>query len=102
FHDQINSITEQPIDTGAGLISGTLVDANGHVWSYNQSLLGYCPGGLGTVPCGYTHGATSGWASNAFRFCNVLSATCPGPGQIYTPLTIGVSSTVISGVDLDK
>jgi len=102
FHDQINSISEQPIDTGAGLISGILVDGNNHVWSYNQSLLGYCPRGVGTVPCAYTHGAVSGWGSNAFHFCSIASATCPSPGQAGPILANGDSSTVISGVDLDK
>jgi len=41
FHDTVGTITDQPIDTGAGLMSGVLVDANGQVWSYNQSALGY-------------------------------------------------------------
>ena len=41
FHDVINGITTDPIDTGAGLLAGALVDANGQVWSYNQTLLGY-------------------------------------------------------------
>ena len=41
FHNVINGITEDPIDTGAGVMAGVLVDANGHVWSYNQTLLGY-------------------------------------------------------------
>jgi hypothetical protein len=41
FHDTAGTITDQPIDTGAGLMSGVLVDANGQVWSYNQSALGY-------------------------------------------------------------
>ncbi len=46
FHNVINGITEDPIDTGAGVMSGVLVDANGIVWSYNQSLLG-CEGYYG-------------------------------------------------------
>jgi hypothetical protein len=41
FHDTTGTIVDQPIDTGAGLMSGVLVDANGQVWSYNQSALGY-------------------------------------------------------------
>jgi len=41
FHNTINGITEEPIDTGAGMMAGTLVDPNGQVWSYNQTLLGY-------------------------------------------------------------
>jgi hypothetical protein len=41
FHNAINGIMEDPIDTGAGMMAGTLVDANGQVWSYNQTLLGY-------------------------------------------------------------
>src|SRR5208282_5601621 len=59
FHDLLNGLTEDPIDTGAGVISGVLVDANGQVWSYNQSLLGYQ--GL------YTEGHLSGWEGAAFH-----------------------------------
>jgi hypothetical protein len=59
FHDSANTIETDPIDTGAGLMSGVLVDAKGQVWSYNQTLLGY--NGL------YSTGAKSGWASNAFK-----------------------------------
>jgi hypothetical protein len=41
FHDLLNGLTVDPIDTGAGMMSGTLVDSNNQVWSYNQTLLGY-------------------------------------------------------------
>jgi hypothetical protein len=41
FHNVINGITEDPIDTGTSQLEGVLVDANGIVWSYNQTLLGY-------------------------------------------------------------
>ena len=41
FHNVINGIMEDPIDTGAGMMAGALVDTNGNVWSYNQTLLGY-------------------------------------------------------------
>ncbi len=58
FHNVINGITEDPIDTGAGLMSGVLVDANNQVWSYNQSLLGY--------KAGYTNGGASGYRDAAF------------------------------------
>jgi hypothetical protein len=67
FHNVINGITEDPIDTGAGLISGALVDANGNVWSYNQTLLGYCPAAhIAPYTCGYTGGSASGWQGAAF------------------------------------
>ena len=59
FHDtSTDTITTSPIDTGAGAMSGVLVDANGFVWSYNQTLLGYQ--GL------YTFGERSGWGAGAF------------------------------------
>ena len=58
FHDVINGITEDPIDTGAGLMSGVLVDANGQAWSYNQTKLGY--------KGEYSGGPESGWQANAF------------------------------------
>jgi hypothetical protein len=72
FHNVINGIVEDPIDTGAGMMSGVLVDARGTVWSYNQTLLGYH--GL------YSVGLHSGW----------------GPAAFSTP------STVIHENDLDK
>jgi hypothetical protein len=58
FHNVINGITEDPIDTGASMMSGVLVDAKGNVWSYNQSLLGHK--GL------YTTGPHSGVGKSAF------------------------------------
>ena len=59
FHDDVNGITSDPIDTGAGAMSGVLADANGQVWSYNQTLLGYR--NL------YSTGARSGWQAAAFH-----------------------------------
>jgi len=41
FHNLLNGITNDPIDTGAGMLSGVVVDSNNQVWSYNQTLLGY-------------------------------------------------------------
>jgi hypothetical protein len=69
FHDVINGIIEDPIDTGAGMMSGVLADANSNVWSYNQTLLGYR--GL------YTHGAKSGWGAAAF-FSSTTVLNSPG------------------------
>jgi hypothetical protein len=64
FHDTPNTITTDPIDTGAGVMAGVLADANGEVWSYNQTLLGY--NGL------YTTGAKSGWGAGAFNTATTL------------------------------
>ena len=65
FHDTATGTIEtSPIDTGAGVMSGVLVDANGIVWSYNQTLLGYQ--GL------YTFGERSGWGAGAFRTTTTL------------------------------
>jgi hypothetical protein len=65
FHDSsTDTITTSPIDTGAGVMSGVLVDVNGNVWSYNQTLLGYR--GL------YSTGERSGWAGGAFKTASTL------------------------------
>jgi hypothetical protein len=64
FHDAADTIATSPIDTGAGVMSGVLVDANGIVWSYNQTLLGYQ--GL------YTFGTKSGWGAGAFSSTSTL------------------------------
>ena len=43
FHDQINSLVEDPINTGGGFMTGFLMGADGNVYSYNQTALGlYC------------------------------------------------------------
>lgn len=67
FHNFITGLTEDPIDTGAQMMAGTLVDSNGQVWSYNQTLLGcsvpLCPGGMG-----YGIGPYSfGWGSPSYE-----------------------------------
>jgi hypothetical protein len=64
FHDVVNGITTDPIDTGAGVMSGVLVDANSQVWSYNQTLLGY--EGL------YSSGYESGYQAAAFSSASTL------------------------------
>jgi hypothetical protein len=62
FHNVVNGITEDPIDTGAGEMAGVLCSpctpGSAVVWSYNQTLLGYK--GL------YTDGLESGWQAGAF------------------------------------
>jgi|GEM_PF-925951 len=40
FHDQINSLKEDPINTGAGFMSGYLMGTDGNIYSYNQTALG--------------------------------------------------------------
>jgi hypothetical protein len=70
FHDTAGTITDQPIDTGAGLMSGVLVDQNGQVWSYNQTLLGY----FGY----YSSGRASGYNWNPNSYPGKYSNTAPG------------------------
>ncbi|MGA8856067.1 MAG: hypothetical protein WB643_02755 [Candidatus Bathyarchaeia archaeon] len=65
FHNTPNTLTTDPIDTGAGVMAGVLVDASGQVWSYNQTLLGYR--GL------YSTGAKSGWGAGAFSTATTLN-----------------------------
>src|SRR5208337_3765166 len=40
FHDQINSLIEDPINTGGGFMTGYLMGADGNIYSYNQTALG--------------------------------------------------------------
>jgi len=40
FHDQINGLVEDPINTGGGFMTGFLMGADGNVYSYNQTALG--------------------------------------------------------------
>jgi hypothetical protein len=40
FHDQINNLIEDPINTGGGFMAGYLMGADGNVYSYNQTALG--------------------------------------------------------------
>ncbi|HKM76083.1 MAG TPA: hypothetical protein VJZ32_06670 [Candidatus Bathyarchaeia archaeon] len=93
FHDELDGITNEPINTGAGLMSGVLVGADGNVYSYNQTLLGY-------LGC-YSIGKLSGWGSNAFfrgpagSNCALTPTNSPGNFLAQTP-------TTINRIDLDK
>src|SRR5208282_6098967 len=40
FHDQFNSLIEDPINTGGGFMTGYLTGADGNIYSYNQTALG--------------------------------------------------------------
>jgi hypothetical protein len=40
FHDQLNGLIEDPINTGGGFMTGFLMGADGNIYSYNQTALG--------------------------------------------------------------
>ncbi len=40
FHDQFNSLIEDPINTGGGFMTGYLTGADGNIYSYNVTALG--------------------------------------------------------------
>jgi len=71
FHNVINGITEDPIDTGAGVMSGVLVDSNNIAWSYNQTVLG-CEGAASLTP---TLPGQLGFFNGGFD-------NCPNNGQV--------------------
>jgi len=64
FHNQANSLIEDPIDTGAGFLTGYLAGADGHIYSYNQSALGYNSFGTNyhgkAIGNGYSKGGGTG------------------------------------------
>jgi len=53
FHNQLNSLIEDPINSGAGFLTGYLVGADGNIYSYNQTALGLtCSTGINpTIKC---------------------------------------------------
>jgi hypothetical protein len=66
FHNQNNSLVEDPINTGAGFMSGYLTGADGNIYSYNQTALGagsdlypYAPG-IGFWPHGSQFSGNTG------------------------------------------
>jgi len=88
FHDTVGTIVDQPIDTGAGFLSGVLEDANGQAWSYNQTQLGY----YGY----YSHGADSGynWNPNSYPGLYALTQYWGAPNAVT-----GATSTYAIGAD---
>jgi hypothetical protein len=40
FHDELGGLVEDPINTGAGFMTGWLLGVDGNVYSYNQTALG--------------------------------------------------------------
>src|SRR5208337_505874 len=66
FHDQFNSLIEDPINTGGGFMTGYLTGADGNIYSYNQTALGLqCTSAVLPTPLcsdswGIPNGATIG------------------------------------------
>src|SRR5208282_4982443 len=101
FHNQANSLIEDPIDTGAGFMSGYLMGADRNIYSYNQTALGVrCLSNTDpTVKCTF---------QGAFP---TFSYSAPGDGgwdhlfPTYGGLTSfplgGFGSSPFSGVNLD-
>src|SRR5208283_2870031 len=62
FHDQINSLVEDPINTGGAFMTGYLTGADGNIYSYNQTALGLtCVSAVIPTPlCSDSYGVNSG------------------------------------------
>jgi len=85
FHNQANSLIEDPIDTGAGFMSGYLMGADGHIYSYNQSALGYNSFGTSyqghAIGNGYSKGGGTGSYVQTVQTAsasNEVGASCYG------------------------
>ena len=109
FHNTLNSIVEDPINTGAGFMSGYLKGLDNQIYSYNQTILGVTDPSLCTRTnprlC-YPYGAGVGHWPNAGQLAadNGLPITVVG-GPICSPtnnLLSGGCPGINSGIDLDK
>ena len=108
FHNQPDSLVEDPINTGAGFMSGYLAGLDKQIYSYNQTVLGasdpsLCKPLLGPRFC-YPVGPGLGHWPNAGQLAggNGLPTTIYG-GDLCTPFTnFGVCPGINSGVDLDQ
>jgi len=62
FHDQFNSLIEDPINTGGAFMTGYLTGADGNIYSYNQTALGLtCVSAVIPTPlCSDSFGVNSG------------------------------------------
>ncbi len=84
FHDQPDSLIEDPINTGGGFMTGYLMGADGNIYSYNQTALGLQCTSLitPTTECGATFNAQVGPPSPSFGTtgCGV-SGNIPGPAH---------------------
>ena len=107
FHDQMNSLIEDPINSGAGFMSGYLMGADGNIYSYNQTALGlFCASATnptlactasiaGTFPAPGTYyvagGGGNGWSVGPCTTfpCFVPNGVNPGLEPNYGELTSG-------------
>src|SRR5208282_3668033 len=108
FHNVLNTMVEDPINTGTGFMSGYLAGLDKQIYSYNQTVLGASDPSLCRLSSGprycYTYGAALGHWPNAGQLGagNGLPLTMYG-GSLCTPFTNGgVCPGVNSGIDLDK
>jgi len=113
FHNQAGSLIEDPIDTGAAFMSGYLAGADGHIYSYNQSALGFNSFGHSGYFTGYATGGGGGaWllSSGIQTISSAKTNTCYG-GEGAPANSIryhnsfvagGLSNQATCGTDLDK
>jgi len=112
FHDQFNSLIEDPINTGGGFMTGYLTGADGNIYSYNQTALGLTCypttiNGLAvsaavwpTPLCSDSFGNPSGISSGANCVVNAGCYAVAGEGsgwKVGDPIYGGYSSTFTHG-----
>jgi hypothetical protein len=105
FHNTINGIMEDPINTGAGYLTGYLKGSDGQVYSYNQTKLGVSDRRLCTSgPYCYVIGPKIGHWPNAGQLgAGDGTTSTMHSGDVCSSLTNGgVCPGINSGIDLDK
>jgi len=107
FHNTVNGITTDPITTGAGFMWGYLKDANGQIFAYNVTALGYnnkyyqCAYDSFSYGNGYSFGENGGIFSSYNQF--VGSGESGAPGLSCSPLFISPTPKGMGQVNfLDK
>ena len=118
FHDEVNSIVEDPINTGAGFMTGYLMGADGNIYSYNQTALGLtcisssppfptslCLGRVTGKPLYAGKGGGGGWTSTSAQYGGppCFGGPCgPGTSSGNSGVDAGAAGvTPGSGVSLD-
>jgi len=116
FHDQTGSLTEDPINTGAGFMSGYLMGADGNIYSYNQTALGIScftltPSPVPSLKCGfpgapgggpeYSYPGAGHWFYNSLYDAAIAVSVNAVPGYRAVEVN-GFGFNSNEGVNLDR